>query len=210
MIPGMPIQREGTARDADADSRARLLRAAEDLLWDRGVSGTTPRAVWEEAATGQGSYYHHFPTKAALVHAALDRVVARSLEQAGANLQTTDPLMRAVQQYLLRPREAVKGCQIGRHASDHVVMTTPELSAVVQRYFEELHALISGAVREACDHGEVTPAGLSPAELADVVVATVQGGYVMARATGDQAHMDRAVRGLAQLLDHSPRQAESI
>ena len=204
----MPTQPNETARRGDVDSRARLLSAAEDLLWDRGVSGTTPRAVWEGAATGQGSYYHHFPTKAALVHAALDRVVARSLEQAGAGLRTTGPLMQAVQQYLLRPREAVKGCQIGRHASDHVVMTTPELAAVIQRYFEELHALIAGAVREARDHGESVPAGLSPAELADVVVATVQGGYVMARATGDQAHMNRAVRGLTQLLGLSAQQAE--
>jgi TetR/AcrR family transcriptional repressor of nem operon len=204
----MPSQSKGTARYGNVDSRARLLSAAEDLLWDRGVSGTTPRAVWETAATGQGSYYHHFPSKAALVHAALDRVVTRSLEQAGAGLQTTGPLMQAVRHYLLRPREAVRGCQIGRHASDHVVMTTPGLSAVVQRYFDELHALISGAVSEARDHGENVPAGLSPAELADVVVATVQGGYVMARATGDQAHMDRAVRGLAQLLDPSPHEAE--
>lgn len=198
----VPTQPDDTTRDGAAlDSRSRLLRAAEELLWERGVSGTTPRAVWERSATGQGSYYHHFPTKTALVHATLDQVVTRSLEQAAADLQASGSLLRAVQHYLLRPREAVRGCKIGRHASDHTVMTTPELTAVVQRYFVELHALVLHAVQEARDHEAIALGDLDPADLADLVVATVQGGYVMARATGDQTHMDRAVRALARLLD---------
>jgi TetR/AcrR family transcriptional regulator, transcriptional repressor for nem operon len=41
---------------------------------------------------------------------------------------------------------------------------------------------------------------LVPAEIAATIVATVQGGYVLARASGSTAAFDAGVRGLLTLL----------
>ena len=180
------------------DSRTRLLDAAEDLLWEHGVSATSPRAVLDRSGVGQGSLYHHFPTKTALAHAALDRVVQRSLERALSELSRPGPAIEAVAAYLARPREGVRGCRVGRHASDHLVVTSEELAEPVRRYFLELHAAVRERLEEARRSGELHTG--DPEELADTVLATIQGGYVLARATGDQQHLDRAVRGLVTLL----------
>ncbi|HEX8510048.1 MAG TPA: TetR/AcrR family transcriptional regulator [Propionibacteriaceae bacterium] len=181
-----------------SDSRRRLLDATAELLWECGVSGTTPRAVWERSGVGQGSYYHHFSSKTALARAALEEVVERSLRQAMADLDAPGPALPALQAYLLRPRDEVKGCKIGRHASDHAVTSKPELSEPLQHYFTELHAVVARALQQASEQGY--DAGNAD-DLADTVVATIQGGYVLARATGEEAPMQRAVRGLVHLLN---------
>jgi len=53
--------------------------------------------------------------------------------------------------------------------------------------------------------GEI-PSTLDAAELADTVLAVVQGGYVLARAQGQPAPFNRAVRGAAALIDLAGQQ----
>jgi len=180
------------------DSRTRLLDAAEELLWARGAGSTSPRAVLDLSGVGQGSLYHHFPTKTALARATLDRVVTRSLERATRDLAEPGPALQAVIAYLTRPRDGVKGCKIGRHASDHFVMDSEDLSEPVRRYFLDLHTAVRERLSSARETGSLPRGDVD--DLADTVLATIQGGYVLARATGDQQHMDRAVRGLVSLL----------
>jgi len=51
-------------------SAERLIASMQELLWERGYSGTSPRAVQKMADVGQGSMYHHFQGKADLAVAA--------------------------------------------------------------------------------------------------------------------------------------------
>jgi hypothetical protein len=55
-------------------------------------------------------------------------------------------------------------------------------------------------ISAAIDAGELPPS-IVPAELARTLAAVIQGGYVLARAKGDQAPMDAAIRGAVSLLD---------
>ena len=57
-----------------------------------------------------------------------------------------------------------------------------------------------GRLHVAFDAGEL-PAEIAPADLARTLAAVIQGGYVLARAMGDQEPMDAAVRGAISLLD---------
>ena len=86
-----------------SDSRRRLLDATAELLWECGVSGTTPQAVWERSGVGQGSYYHHFSSKTALARAALEEVVERSLRQAMADLALNNLRAHFAGERLLTP-----------------------------------------------------------------------------------------------------------
>lgn len=152
------------------------------------------------SGVGQGSLYHHFPSKADLVDAALDRIVSTSLDKALADIDQPGPALQAVLDYLRRPRNGIKGCRVGRHASDEQVLADERLSGHVAHYFLTLHtALVSRLA-------DVSPPAPADAEsLADLVLATVQGGYVLARATQDQQHMDRSVHALVTLLDATDR-----
>lgn len=177
-----------------SDAREQLIRAAQTLYAVQGVAATTPREVLVASGIGQGSLYHHFPTKHDLADAAVEATASANLARARETLGGDDAPMARIRAYLLRDRDAVAGCRVGRLTADPMVMTTPSLRSDVAEYFTGLLELVDGALREA---GYDAAAA---AERASTIVAVVQGGYVLARATGDQGQFDRAVRGLLALL----------
>ena len=83
--------------------RARLLEATVELLAERGWSGTTTTLVSQRAGVSRGAQLHHFPTKNALVIAAVEHlsdVRGRELAAAVANLPTGRRRTRAVLEML--------------------------------------------------------------------------------------------------------------
>src|SRR5688572_12474323 len=69
--------------------RARLLEATVDLLVERGFTGTSTTLVSERAGVSRGAQLHHFPTKNALVVAAVEHLTelrGLELEQAVGRL----------------------------------------------------------------------------------------------------------------------------
>jgi AcrR family transcriptional regulator len=58
-------------------TRLRLLAATVDCLVDRGWSGTTTTVVAERAGLSRGAQLHHYPTKSALVIAAVQHLADR-------------------------------------------------------------------------------------------------------------------------------------
>lgn len=65
--------------------RARLLEATVECLVERGFSGTSTTLVSERAGVSRGAQLHHFPTKNALVLAAVEHLTdVRGAELAAA------------------------------------------------------------------------------------------------------------------------------
>jgi AcrR family transcriptional regulator len=62
-------------------TRQRLLEATVDCLIEHGWSGTTTTLVAEKAGVSRGAQLHHYPTKAALVLAAVEHLAARRAEE---------------------------------------------------------------------------------------------------------------------------------
>ncbi|MFS8478013.1 MAG: TetR/AcrR family transcriptional regulator [Micromonosporaceae bacterium] len=58
-------------------TQARLLEATVECLVERGWAGTTTTLVAERAGVSRGAQLHHYPTKAALVTAAVAHLVQR-------------------------------------------------------------------------------------------------------------------------------------
>jgi hypothetical protein len=86
---------------------------------------------------------------------------------------------------------------------DPDVIADDALRAPVDETLDWLRARLTGIVGEGQERGEFAPV-LDSAEIAAAVVATVQGGYVLARASGSPAAFDAGVRGLLALL--APRE----
>ncbi len=83
--------------------RGRLLEATVECLVERGFSGTSTTLVSERAGVSRGAQLHHFPTKNALVLAAVEHLTeVRGLELAAAaeRLPTGRRRTRAVLQML--------------------------------------------------------------------------------------------------------------
>ncbi|MFD9538493.1 TetR/AcrR family transcriptional regulator [Streptomyces sp. NPDC060022] len=177
----------------------RLIEATQELLWERGYVGTSPKAIQQRAGAGQGSMYHHFAGKPDLALAAIDRTSAQMREAAGRVLDGPGPAYERISGYLLREREVLRGCPVGRLTMDPDVVASDELRAPVDETLAWLRGRLTEIVQEGLNNGEFTP-GLVAGEIAAAIVATVQGGYVLARASGSGAAFDSAVTGLLSLL----------
>lgn len=112
--PSPQTSSETASRRRRPDTAERILDAAEDFFGRKGYAGTTLRDVADQVGIRIPSLYNHFPNKAALYAAVLERGISPVLALLSPSMpghpdeavETMDPKMtvRAVMQWLaLRP-----------------------------------------------------------------------------------------------------------
>lgn len=181
------------------DTRNRLVDATRELLWERGYAATSPKDILSRADAGQGSMYHHFSGKQDLAVAALEASATAMREDADTLLHSEGPATERLVAYLERQRDSLRGCRMGRMTYDADVLATPELLKPVAETLAWLVETIGLVISEGIDAGEFPP-GTDAHQLASMVVATVQGGYVLARAQQAPSEFDAAIHGATTLL----------
>ncbi|MGW3814085.1 TetR/AcrR family transcriptional regulator [Streptomyces sp. NPDC005046] len=177
----------------------RLIESTRELLWERGYVGTSPKAILKHAGAGQGSMYHHFRGKPDLALAAIRRTAEEMRATAEAVLGSPGSPYERIEAYLRRERDVLRGCPVGRLTMDPDVIASDELRAPVDETLDWLRERLAAIVEEGKEQGQFA-AALDGAEIAATILATVQGGYVLARASGSPAGFDAGVRGLLALL----------
>ncbi|MGY4720278.1 TetR/AcrR family transcriptional regulator [Naumannella cuiyingiana] len=186
-----------------ADNRDRLVRTGAELIWQAGYSATSPRQVMAGSGVGQGSFYHHFPAKADLGVAAIGANAADIEAFAVDTLTGPEPGLTRIRRYLLAGRDALAGCKIGGLAYDPAVVADPRLLEPVGAAFRRIVALLADAIGDAQQAGAVRE-DLPAADLAGMVAAVVQGGFVLSRATCDPDVQRRAAAAAYALLAAAP------
>lgn len=181
------------------DTRTRLVEATQELLWERGYAATSPKDILQRSGAGQGSMYHHFAGKQDLASAALEESAAVMRADVDTLLAGEGSPSERVIAYLERQRDSLRGCRMGRMTYDADVLATPELLRPVAETLQSVVATITTVISRGIEEHEF-PTGTDAHQLASMVVATVQGGYVLARAQQDPAAFDAAVDGAAGLL----------
>jgi AcrR family transcriptional regulator len=187
------------SRGDSRDGRDRLLRGARKLLAEKGYAGMELRDVAAAGNAPRGSIYHHFPGgKRQLA------VEATALEGA----QIHDTIERALGELGVKQTLAMFGKVFSRRAADHperigcpvaaAALARPEdpaLAAAATAAFASWEDPIAAAlVKEGVDAARA-------AAFAGLVVSTVEGALLRARAAGSQEPLDSAVAGLEQALD---------
>ena len=138
---------------------------------------------------------------------ALDRLAGAAVRRRAAELRSAaeeqlggdgDPLQR-IAGYLRREREPLRGCRIGRLTQDQEALADPRLREPIAETFTWLRQRLTELVAEAQGGGELADQ-LDPEETAAAIAAVVQGGYVLARASGDAEAFRTATAGLLRLL----------
>lgn len=180
-------------------ARERLIEATRELLWDRGFSATSPGAILKTSGVGQGSMYHHFSGKEDLALAAIGRNAEDMRAQVTADLAAPGGAVARIAAFLHRERDVLRGCRFGRLAQDPDVVASAAMHTEVADMFAWLCARLAEVLEDGRASGEL-PESLDAGRTAATVAATLQGGYVLARAAGDAAPFDDAVDGLLGLL----------
>lgn len=185
------------------DTRDRLIESAQELLWDRGYTGTSPRAILERAEVGQGSMYHHFAGKADLAQAAVRRTAEQMVPTQRALLDGPGAPMGRLRAYLRTQREVLRGCRLGRLVQDHEVIGDPALREPIAEVFAGAVERVAAVLREGQESGDVR-GDVDPRQAATTVIAAIQGGYVLARAAQDEQRFTDAIDGVLALLAAPP------
>jgi len=153
----------------------------------------------EASGAGQGSLYHHFKGKFDLAATALREVEGEKTARAAAVLNADLPPLKRVEAYLTLERDALKGCPLGRLAYEPDI-TDSALRDPVENHFSFVTGELARVLHEAQRDGDLVHS-LDVRELAAALFATLQGGYVLARALQDPEALARAVHGALALLN---------
>ncbi|MEN8039974.1 MAG: TetR/AcrR family transcriptional regulator, partial [Actinomycetota bacterium] len=146
--------------------------------------------IQSASGVGQGSFYHHFASKADLAEAALTSLAEEMCDQFDALTEETG--LAVGEAFLSCPRDALAGCRIGRITME-ASLTDPRIMDPIARYFVHIRERLTDAF-------DVIDIDIEPVALADLAIATVQGSYVLARATGDPDAQANATSALVALI----------
>ncbi|MGN7126766.1 TetR/AcrR family transcriptional regulator [Methylorubrum thiocyanatum] len=187
-------------QSASSSKRNDIVAAAKELLWERGYEATSPRDVLERSGAGQGSLYHHFPSKLDLARTALHEMAAEeSLEMDRIFSEQERPLER-IRRYLRRERNALMGCRLARLANESAV-ELPEFRQPISDFLAEITRRVAASLAEAQADGSLSKE-LNPTVIATTLVAVVEGGFILARTHWDPRRMQIAIDGAVHLLSH--------
>ncbi len=192
---GTAQEHEGLTRKGRA-TRGRIVEAAAQLMYERGVAGTSTEDVRAAASVSNSQLYHYFADKTALVRA----VITYQTEEV---LSYQEPLLSSLDSFealiawrdllvdLQRRRSFVGGCPMGSLASE-LADADEEARAALAAGFTRWDAAIRDGLRALHRRGQLRPEA-DPDALALGTLAALQGGLLLSQAMRDVAPLEAAL-----------------
>jgi len=183
-----------TARGAA--TRDRIVHAAADLMYVKGVHATTLDDVRAATGTSKSQLYRHFPDKDTLVHAVIalrgQQVIARETQRPG-RFNSFSGLVRwrnaLIQANALQ--NGAYGCALGSMASE-LSDEDEQARTLLADLFKTWEGLIAAGLERMQVKGALKP-DADPEQLATGLMAAVQGGYLLANTAHDVRPMELAI-----------------
>ncbi len=162
-------------------SRARIVGAAAALIHERGVAGTTLEDVKVAAEVSGSQMYHYFPDKNELVQAVIDYQAETIVHHQGLVLRSDNGIeaWRNLVITAAKHTKAIGGCPLGS-LGGQLAESDPEARALIAAGFEKWAAVIADALRSLGADGKLPP-DIDPDDLATTLLATLQGGLLLAQ-----------------------------
>jgi TetR/AcrR family transcriptional regulator, transcriptional repressor for nem operon len=181
-------------------TRARIIGAAARLIYERGVAGATLEDVRTAAEVSGSQLYHYFADKDELVQAVIGHQAdVITGNQRHADLGTIEGL-RSWRDMIIAEAKSADGrggCPLGSLGSQ-LAESDPQARALVAAGFRRWSAAISDGLRVLQAAGHL-PAGLDPGDLAVTLLATLEGGLLLAQVQRDTRPLETAVDTLLAL-----------
>jgi TetR/AcrR family transcriptional repressor of nem operon len=183
------LEPDGTAR--------RILDVAERLVQSRGFNGFSYADVAKELRITKASLHYHFPSKAELGEALIERYGSRFFEALkGIDEDCADArekLARYAGLYVSVLKDH-RMCLCGMLAADYSTLP-PGMRAAVIRFFDRNQTWLERVLEEGREAGALGYES-SPAEQAQLIVGALEGGMLVARPYGDPQRFEAAARRL--------------
>jgi len=197
MVDETSDRRRLTAKGAR--TRARIVEEAAALIHERGVAATTLEDVKAAAEVSGSQLYHYFPDKDELVQAVIDyhadAIVSRNRQVLG-----TANGVEAWRKMVITAAKRTKakgGCALGSLVGQ-VAESDPEARALIASGFDQWAAALGDGLRSLHAEGKLPP-DVDPDDLAVTLLATLEGGLLLAQAQRSTRPFETAVNTLLAL-----------
>jgi TetR/AcrR family transcriptional repressor of nem operon len=183
-----------TARGAA--TRARIISAAAELVYVKGVAATTLSEILISSGTSKSQFRAHFIDKDDLVRAVIAFRAREVLDKQTRRLEKIDSL-RGLEQWrdaLLQRnvlRRGAWGCELGSLSSE-LSDSDDDARRQLLEAFRDWEQLLTGAFERMRSNGALRD-DIDPPAMATSVMAAVQGGYLLAQLARDSAPMKLAL-----------------
>jgi TetR/AcrR family transcriptional repressor of nem operon len=185
-------------RKRRANTAGRALDAAEALVQRRGFNGFSYADVVAELGITTASLHYHFPGKAELGVALIERYSQRfaaALKKIDEQNADATKKLEAFAGLYTEVLRRGRMCLCGMLASDFETLPQPMRDAVV-RFFDETEAWLAAVLQQGRESGALSFEG-APADEAQLIVAGLEGAMLVVRPYKDVARFQRMA---AQLL----------
>ncbi len=196
--------------DKGEQTRERILAAAEPLVLKQGFAGTSLDDILKVTRLTKGAFFHHFKSKTDLARALVERYARNDYDlfagfdraaQAASDdpLQQTYAFLRQFEGFIAALGEPPAGCVFAAYTYESL------------QFDRSIHGFIGDSLRKWSDlyeaRFEAVIAHYRPRrpvtarELADMIVAIIEGGFVLSRAYGDAHLIARQSKQFRQYLE---------
>ncbi len=182
-----------------ARTRARIVEEAAALIHERGVASTTLEDVKAAAEVSGSQMYHYFPDKNALVQAVIDHQAQAIVNNQGQLLRSANEVEAWRKMVISEAKrtEAKGGCPLGS-LGGQLAECDPEARVLIAAGFDQWAAAIGDGLRSLHADGKLA-SGLDPDDLATTLLATLQGGLLLAQVQRSTRPFETAVNTLLAL-----------
>jgi TetR/AcrR family transcriptional repressor of nem operon len=180
-------------------TRARIVEQAAALIHERGVAGTTLEDVKAAADVSGSQLYHYFPDKNDLVEAVID-YQADTIVKRNRHALSSANGVEAWRNMVITAAKRTKakgGCQLGSLVGQ-LAESDPKARALIAAGFDQWAAAISDGLQSLHSAGKL-PSGIDPDDLATTLLATLQGGLLLAQVQRSTRPFETAVNTLLAL-----------
>ena len=184
-----------------AQTRRRIVTAAAQLMFERGVAATAIEDVKVAAEVSGSQMYHYFSGKDALVRAVIDyQGEAILANQASVRLDSTDGL-REWRDVVVGIEQAIGcrgGCPLGS-LGGQLAEVDPQARSDLSARFERWEVAIRNGLETMHSRGELVE-GADPALLAGGLLAALQGGLLLTQLHRTTKPLETALDTMLQLI----------
>jgi AcrR family transcriptional regulator len=190
-------------------ARARILRAAAELIAEQGWGGVRTRAVAERAGVNNALIHYYFRTKEALLSQAAWSALLDELGGPTERLLLTPSFVAGLSQTVRELESADRPSPAAGVLAEILVRATrdPEMRTQVASMLRTFRELVRRRAERALAAGELPPT-LDPTAVATILAALLDGLWLHRMADRD-VDLDGAAAALAVLLGSGPRRPET-
>ena len=196
----------GTRQTERVDTRSAILDSAERLVQLRGFNGFSYSDVAAELGITTAALHYHFPGKAELGEALIERYAGRfaeALDAIDAGDLTAAAKLRAYADIYVSVLRDERMCLCGMLAAEYNTLPDGMRRTVVQ-FFDTNHAWLTDVLTAGRKNGALAFDG-SPDDAAQMMVGALEGAMLVSRPYGDAARLEAvATRVVGELTGRAP------